>query len=556
MQMFSVIAVLLAASYTDNSVMSSTPFYTGAESRFTDKIEDRVNLWPLAYYREPSLSVLWPIYSQADDHLAIRPLYSQYRQGGKNASFDEFNFIFSFCQFDTRNDEYRIFPVFWGKKYLDLFPLIWWRYGRSFTLLPLMSWEKDRSFSVFPFWWSNEERRLLIPFYYQDENSLQIIPFYGSKRLIDGYTKWIGPYGWHRSDREWENYDWCFPFYYKDATSLETMLFGWDRNNHSSWAFPFYYSNYSRFVSTLWISWQDQKKEEKGWLVPPLLSWGRDSARGKAKLRFLLGLVGFDSSTDTDVSCSWAFPVYYMDNDEFLSLPYGQSKSFHYVTPFVGITHEENRKGAWLWPLGGWTGDDRMERSETLMSAVRLDSKIGVERRVSTSRGRTNTWYKVTGTSPAQAEFWWLGGLGTDSHWITWGATEKTVTAKSSSVAGTALLGYRNRRRMVEFNLETREKCRDEETDEMGFVSDFIWHSKRETVNGWRKHEEKSLLWRLWHLENREGNVSVDSFPFFTYDSKVNGYSKTSLCGRLFRNEYDPKTDKRSVDLLFIPVWR
>ena len=56
----------------------TTPFYHGA-SVYTDRKEDRVNLWPLLYHRAPATSVLWPLYSRSDDHLALCPFYSQRR---------------------------------------------------------------------------------------------------------------------------------------------------------------------------------------------------------------------------------------------------------------------------------------------------------------------------------------------------------------------------------------------------------------------------------------------------------------------------------------------
>ena len=119
------------------SQMKSTPFYSGSERVYTGKPEDRVNLWPIGYYREPALSVLWPLFSLTDDHLAVRPIYSQYRQGGKDSDYDEFNFLWPFCQFDTKHDEHRIFPLYWGDKHVDLFPLVWWRFDKSFTFFPL-----------------------------------------------------------------------------------------------------------------------------------------------------------------------------------------------------------------------------------------------------------------------------------------------------------------------------------------------------------------------------------------------------------------------------------
>ena len=75
-------AALLAGCATQE--MSSTPFYTGNDVKYTDKVEDRVSLWPLLYHRAPVTSVLWPLFSSADDHVAIRPLYSQYMKHGKS----------------------------------------------------------------------------------------------------------------------------------------------------------------------------------------------------------------------------------------------------------------------------------------------------------------------------------------------------------------------------------------------------------------------------------------------------------------------------------------
>ena len=63
------------------------------------------------------------------------------------------------------------------------------------------------------------------------------------------------------------------------------------------------------------------------------------------------------------------------------------------------------------------------------------------------------------------------------------------------------------------------------------------------------------VLWKLWDWEEEDGDVALDVFPGFTYDSKKNGYRKTSLLWRFFRYENDPEKGKK-VDLLFIPVWR
>ena len=41
--------------------MKGTPFFTGEYEGRLGPPEDRVNLWPLLYYRDPALSFLWPI---------------------------------------------------------------------------------------------------------------------------------------------------------------------------------------------------------------------------------------------------------------------------------------------------------------------------------------------------------------------------------------------------------------------------------------------------------------------------------------------------------------
>jgi hypothetical protein len=63
------------------------------------------------------------------------------------------------------------------------------------------------------------------------------------------------------------------------------------------------------------------------------------------------------------------------------------------------------------------------------------------------------------------------------------------------------------------------------------------------------------VLWRLWHYEQLNGDVSVDVFPSFTYDRKTVGFKKISFLWRGFRYERDP-AGNRKLDILFIPLQR
>ena len=163
----------------------------------------------------------------------------------------------------------------------------------------------------------------------------------------------------------------------------------------------------------------------------------------------------------------------------------------------------------------------------------------------------------MKGETRAHDSSWRLSGLSTSDRWICWSASDdgKTVTTEDKSDFGNFFAYKSDYNRTVKFDYATKKKISDEENGESGLLCNFLWHSKHEASKG-HEYDMKSILWRFWHYEKLNGDVTVDSFPFFTYDSKTNGFSKTSLLWRLFRNEYDPKTDKRSVDVLFIPVWR
>lgn len=124
--------------------MKGTPFYTGKyELDIPDADVNRVNLWPLAYYREPVLSVLWPIFEKTEEHMALRPMLSAY---GDTEDYWEYNFLWPLGQWDSRLNENRLVPYFWGKthrpgddaqNYNILFPL-WWHFEDELdTLIPL-----------------------------------------------------------------------------------------------------------------------------------------------------------------------------------------------------------------------------------------------------------------------------------------------------------------------------------------------------------------------------------------------------------------------------------
>lgn len=288
---------------------SSSPLYTGNEVKFTGAVEDRVNLWPVAYYREPVGSLAWPLISWGDDHLALRPFYSQYKQSGDD--YDEFNFLWPVSQFDTRHRDYRVFPLFWGKSYSDkpyfcLFPAVWW--NREFAGVFPIFWDNENNeghggFCVFPLYWAEWKKNDFL------QHKLWPIYSYKSREL----SEWSG-----------------------DSSEFSALchLVGFKRergkfDNHRF--LPFYLYDDDDFYS---------------------IPYSRYSGGSHVKSRYFCGLAGMDSTTNGDYEASWLFPFYSHDKakGEFLTPLFGKTKDANWLIPFY--YHDEHLT---LTPLFGKT---------------------------------------------------------------------------------------------------------------------------------------------------------------------------------------------------------
>ena len=290
--------------------MKSTPFYEGDDVTYTGQPEDRVNLWPVAYWREPVGSVLWPLTSFSDDHFALRPIYSQYKQDGKDGAFDEYSLLWPLCQADTKHKDYRVFPFFWGKDYADrdyqtLFPIYWnghnynslfplWIYRGtkdnfdSLAVLFGLAGASDISNWCFPLWYWNDAGTFMTTLYGRWKNgwALPLLFSWGERRENGNWNArfLLGLGGAERYNSRLEH--WAFPFYSREESnyndyhmkmSLLLNLVGWNGNYkvQSSHVFPLY-------------GW-----ERDDHLVTPLFLWEKDRTfltwlGGKTVLTILL----------------------------------------------------------------------------------------------------------------------------------------------------------------------------------------------------------------------------------------------------------------------------
>ena len=396
---------------------SSSPLYSGNEVKFTGAVEDRVNLWPLAYWRAPVGSIAWPLVSWGDDHLALRPLYSQYKQGG-GGEYDEFNVLWPIAQFDTKHDDYRVFPFFWGKDYGNdpyfcLFPFLWWNdeFAGAFPFF----WSRGgggSGFCVFPLFWSEATEsgslwNTLWPLYYyesketsdRDESEFWALCYLAgfersggeflNHRLLPFYLWNDGdfyslPYSRYRdcdtvksrvlcglagcnsnTNGAYES-SWLFPLYYKDETKFLTVLGG--RYEDTEWMLPLYWRDKDTFASLpYWRKLGADGAIDSAFSLPLLSGYVRDGQSGDRLLYVLLGLGGHVWNDETG-GAGWMFPLYYRDSESFYTLLYGRNprrswlfpiyfdgEERTYITPLYG----RNKKmgSEWLLPLY-WRDED------------------------------------------------------------------------------------------------------------------------------------------------------------------------------------------------------
>ena len=391
-----LLAVLATGCRT--TAMKGTPFFAGENARREGPVEDRVNLWPIAYYRAPALSILWPIGEFSDDRFAIRPLFSMYRDG-KGEPWHEYNWLGGLVSVDTETDARVAFPVFWGRNYFNVFPPFWggsdpdadsahnilfplWVYSRKsngdrieFFPWPLAGHFLDGTESrwfVFPLWDRTLDRN--DPSRFEDRFALFLA---GNIGRGDDRQHWIVPFYYSRTGGPVGDEFVSLPWASKgDAwRAIPLLLSGWspdgDRGrillglggweDSKSWAFPLFYRDSATgeliaplcyrnphtgvFLSPLWAS-----KDGSWRCIPPLLSWWNADGSGRA----LLGLAGWDDSR------SWAVPFFYRDaaNDTLVTPLWAtQAGRWSAIPPLLSWRSRDPATGeSSLYLLGGLAG--------------------------------------------------------------------------------------------------------------------------------------------------------------------------------------------------------
>jgi hypothetical protein len=371
--------------------MKGTPFYTGEWTEREGNVEDRVALWPFVYYRNPALSVLWPIFEKSPDHIAIRPIYTV---KGLEGAHRTHHIIWPLGKLDFDRDEYRFFPVFLGDDYFVVFPL-YWHFDDPFL-------GKDGSNALFPFWiydrsamGEDRTRHILHvawPFarfeFGWNNTTARIFPLFGAHKHLAEWQYVVSiPFGWIRGDNEGDSAGWCLPFYAYRKEGEDSFLLtpvyqrGHASDNDKDWHMvaPLYYRAVSAsgagFYSLIggWSRQDDgssllysplyvrraNAQDYRFDLIPPLLSWRtKQSDQTNWHVVGPLSRLSFGEKKQS----SYIFPVAYKNprTGTFLTPVFQKGggpnshTQWHSVVPFY-LRRKSPDVSAWITPLGAMT---------------------------------------------------------------------------------------------------------------------------------------------------------------------------------------------------------
>ncbi|MCF7816583.1 MAG: hypothetical protein K9M54_01775 [Kiritimatiellales bacterium] len=356
---FSLLAAVMLLAGCATTSMKGTPFYTGEYEASKGPASDRVNLWPVVYYRDPALSVLWPLMEFSPDYLAVRPVYSV---DGRNEGNPVYNVVWPIGFFDTKHKDYRIFPVFWGDDYLTLFPFYWHK-GDPFSGVGYNA--------LFPFWIWNSKA---------DGNSLDVLwPLCAKKNFPDRQEWRIWPLAGasDRNGKQYGYYAWPFAHHWADGTNASghtvIPLYLYNRKGSRE---TFVSLPYSRSVSsstetkswdlTLPLLYRQWRGDTFGWAAIPALSWGARDGES-ADSWFALGLGR--RVTSSNRSGSHVIPFYYYNRDpsatSFYTVPwwsksYADDSGWNMLLPVYYRSYSTNASAFYSLP---WYGKKRSDGS-------------------------------------------------------------------------------------------------------------------------------------------------------------------------------------------------
>lgn len=513
--------------------------------------------WMLPLYYKDKEKLLTPLCGRSGDADWVLPLY--WRDGKtfvslpyvrKLGSDGEIDSAFSLpllsgCKRDKSRDETLLYLL------MGLGGHVWDADGGASWLFPLFYSSPDSFYTLF--FGLNPERSWLFPFYYADSKRLYVTPLY-SRNFEDGSERLL-------------------PFYWRCKDCFATPLFG--KAGETDWILPLYVRTKTDFSTLAFSYWNDREKDKKGFFSLPLLTGAEWHGASQEKYWFTLGgLAGAKTRADGSSAGRWLFPLFHSDpGKSFTSLPYtttggGTSQTNRYFACGIAGTKSGREDGGWLFPLfhhskkhdfdekSSWVGADTLP-GEIDIAVATVTNKVWNPETKKRDLEKIST---VTNAPSLQtADKWTFLALSDndsriEGHFHDW---KGRYHIEKSTKAGNVLVFNRNTSRKCEYDVATRKKTSDVEQTDSTLLLGLLWdaESKKNLATG-ENESSSRVLWKLWDRKEKNGDVSLDVFPGFTYDSKKNGYTKTSFLWRLFRYENNPAKKTKALDILFIPLMR
>lgn len=328
-----LVACALAAGCMSPS-MRGTTLYTDEYGK-GGIAHERLNLWPLVYYRSPAFSAFWPLIEKSPAYFAIRPVWSGYRESGSNGVY---SVLWPLAAFDRGSQDSRIFPVYWGDGYATVFPF-YWHSGSPFGTGGGLD-------ALIPLWWYSRA---------SDGYDTQVVwPVFNFKRKTNerGWRVWpvVGSYqaGSGGTESTYRFLAWPLGHQWSEAGG----------DTRGSMFFPLYAAAHDRdgdVFASLPVSFGERRDGSNWKLVLPL-GFRHSDAEGRG-VYTLLG--GRGQSQGGRASWSYLTPLLVNRRTEtsrlFVSLPvyyHRQPKRVAWVAPLLLSGGSREADSSQWWGLG------------------------------------------------------------------------------------------------------------------------------------------------------------------------------------------------------------
>ena len=419
------------------------------------------------------------------------------------------------------------------------------------------------------------------PFYYASDKSVVSLPY---ASWSDGRrrTRVIPPLlsGWQKDDES-------------TRALLAAGLAGWRTGGDAPYHYllPFYYRapKQDRFYSIPYSCWSDGDSESH--LMLPLLS-GWSVSPEFTDLFLMAGIAHWRFGVD-GVEGSHLLPFYAWAKDEYFYTPiFGENrKKSYYCTPLVGrYENGSGKAGSWAFPLYHHKrslGDDSVRGSYLLLGEYGKNDRRDYHSFYGVYD--YSHWKSRRTYAEDSGSLYWGSGFSSylrqdliDRESIIPDSGEIEVEEESTRFDYLLEFGEVNEEWTTGFDPENKEEPLVELHSKDNALFPFWNYELSENITAGesletfsllgflydRRHEQgdeeapdhdylrRRILWRLYHYEKLNGDMSTDIFPGITVDSYEDGYYKMSVLWRLFRYEKDPESGKKKLDLLFIPFRR